>query len=179
MNDDLRKLDAALLNIQDEIAPKRDLWPEINARISERKERFWHWRLAASGVAAALLVANMIVPERDGDLVADVQATPVPSLGQDLVRHIGFDSDFLREYERQLAALDEQLDRLPPGTRDVVIGNLKVIRASIAEINAAIDEEPGNVQLRQLLQLAYKQELSVLSTVRDSASTVDRVRTTI
>ena len=59
----------------------------------------------------------------------------------------------------------------------MVIGNLKIIRASIAEINEAIELEPNNVQLRQLLQLAYRQEMAIVTTIRESANTVQRTTT--
>ena len=173
-------LDARLATLAERIEPERDLWPEIEAALPAPRQSFWQWRVAASGIAAALFIGLLIGrPVGDRPLVADQVPTAVPHWNSELVRHASFDDAFMRDYERALASLSDQLNSLPPGTRDVVIGNLKIIRESINEINAAIDREPNNVQLRQLLQLAYRQEMAVVSSVRDSASTVRRVRTTL
>lgn len=158
------------------IDPERDLWPSIAAELGHQRSDFWQWRVAASGLAASLLIGLLLVPPIDEPPVARVQS--VPMLSAELVRHAPFDAAFLRDYRRGLEALDEQLEALPPGTREVVIGNLNIVRASIRDINEAIDKDPNNVQLRQLLQLTYRQEMEILSMVRDSAVNVEQSRTT-
>ena len=124
-----------------------------------------------------LLIGLLIYqPDEAGDSVA-VAPTQVPAIDAQTLRYAGFDAQYIDVHQRSLEELAGQLDQLPPGTRDVVIGNLKIIRASIAEINDAIELEPNNVQLRQLLQLAYRQEMAIVTTIRESANTVQRTTT--
>ncbi|MEM7765569.1 MAG: hypothetical protein AAF290_16000 [Pseudomonadota bacterium] len=162
-----------------EIAPERDLWPAIAAEIeTPERSSFWQLRLAASVFAATVLIGLMLGSPEEGKDTGKAAAT-LPSLNAQLVRHMPFDDNFLLNYREAIAELDEQLDALPPGTREVIAGNLEIVRESIEEINAAIDRDPNNVQLRQLLQLAYRQEMAIISMVRDSVVGAEQIRTTI
>ncbi|MFK8052646.1 MAG: hypothetical protein AB8F65_06700 [Woeseiaceae bacterium] len=175
-NDDILKAAAALPR---SIEPSRDLWPGIESQLQTEKTGFWQWRVAASGLAASMLIGLLLLPPVDDKPpVAAVEQSSVPSLNAQLVRHIPFDQAFMRDYERSLEQLDAQLAQMPPGTREVIVGNLKIVRESIRDINEEIDRDPNNVQLRQLLQLAYRQEMAIISMVRESALGVEQVRTT-
>ena len=175
-------LDRALEGLAREIQPPRDLWPEIDAAIAPAKERFWQWRVAASVFATSLLIGLLLEPPgRPETPVADAGITLeelVPVENEAVLRYSGFDAEFIAVREQSLEQLADRLADLPPATRGVILGNLNIIRQSIAEINAAIEREPNNVELQQLLQIAYRQEMAIVSTVSESASTVDRVRTT-
>lgn len=178
MKDNFDHLDRQLALLDTEIAPERDLWPQIESAITTDSGGFWQWRVAASAVAATLLIGLLIFEPGDTDQsIAGTSATQVPGVDADMFRYAGFDAEFVNVHQQSLDVLAKQLDQLPPGTRDVVIGNLKIIRGSIAEINSAIEREPNNVQLRQLLQLAYRQEIAIVNTIRESATTVQRTTT--
>lgn len=177
-NNDDNIMDAAAA-LPKSVAPERDLWPEIASQLPARGRDFWQWRVAASGFAASLLIGLLLLPPVDKvPGVAAGEPVAVPQLNAELVRHIPFDVEFMRDYKRTLDELDDQLAELPPGTREVIVGNLRIVRESISEINDAIDRDPNNVQLRQLLQLAYRQERSIISMVRDSAVGVEQAGTT-
>ena len=177
MNDQDDKLDTALAALPDAIAPERDLWPDIEARLQTGRGGFWQWRVAASVFAATVLVGMLIIPPADPERVAGVTPSEVPATDPELLRYSGLDAEFVRVHDQSLEALAEQLSDLPPATREVVIANLKIIRASIAEINEAIEREPNNVQLRQLLRMAYQQELAIVNGFRRSAPTLERTTT--
>lgn len=177
MNDQDDTLDRALATLPDSIRPERDLWPGIEARLATGRGGFWQWRVAASVFAATLLVGLLIIPPGDPDQVAGYVPSEVPATDPELLRYSGLDAEFVRVHDRSLEALADQLSELPPATREVVIANLKIIRASIAEINEAIEREPNNVQLRQLLRMAYQQELAIVNSMRRSAPTLERTTT--
>ena len=63
------------------------------------------------------------------------------------------------------ALLDEELARLSPQVRADVEKNLQLIRSAIAEINAALEEEPTSRLLQQLLLDAYQDELALMHQV--------------
>ena len=71
-----------------------------------------------------------------------------------------------RDARNNLAAqLDLELDRLTPETRAGVEENLEVIRGAITEINSALEQEPNNVHLQELLLKTYRDELTVMRKV--------------
>lgn len=177
MNDQHDKLDRALESLPDSIRPERDLWPGIEARLAKGRGGFWQWRVAASVFAASVLVGLLIIPPSSTEQVAGLAPSEVPAIDPELLRYSGLDAEFMRVHDRSLDALSDQLGELSPATREVVIANLKIIRASIADINRAIEREPNNVQLRQLLRMAYQQELAIVNGIRRSAPTRERTTT--
>lgn len=172
------KLDRLIDGLDERIAPPRDLWPDIKAAIAPETAKgsggFWQWRFAASVMATAAMIGMLGIPR--GEKVQMVQQKDVPQLNDSLVRFAGFDATFVSVHEQSLEHLADQLNALPLDTQGVILGNLRVIRESIGEINEAIEREPNNVQLRQLLQIAYQQELAIVSTVRESATTIEQMR---
>ncbi|MEO0365916.1 MAG: hypothetical protein AAF265_10520 [Pseudomonadota bacterium] len=175
------KLDAAIADLARDIKPDRDLWPAIDRGIQPEKS-FWQWRVAASVFATSLLIGMLLFPEGDMPPVVVENDAPfenlLPDADPEVLRYAGFDAEFVRVREQSMEQLADRLQDLSPATRGVILGNLRIIRESIAEINDAIEQEPDNVQLQQLLQIAYRQEMAIVSTVTESAKAVDRVRTT-
>lgn len=171
-------LDALIDGLDERIEPQRDLWPDIEAAIAPQASSngggFWQWRIAASIMATAAMIGLLAIPRSDVANVAQQQDIPV--LDDQMLRYAGFDVEFVQAHEQSIENLADQLNALPPDTQGVILGNLNVIRESIREINDAIEREPNNVQLRQLLQIAYRQELAIVSTVRQSAKTIEQTR---
>ena len=177
MSDKEDRLDRAIADLAPTIRPERDLWPGIESRLTTKRNGFWQWRLAASVVATSVLIGMLIIPPGDRDATIAYTPSEVPAADADLFRYSGLDAEFVRVHDNALESLAEQLADLPPATREVVIANLKIIRASIAEINDAIEREPNNVQLRQLLRMAYEQELAIVNGIRRTATTIERTTT--
>ena len=84
---------------------------------------------------------------------------------------VSFGSDYelgegFQDARTNLAAdLDIELDRLSPEARAGVEENLAVIRSAIIEISNAMDAEPDNALLQELLMKAYREELAVMGRV--------------
>jgi hypothetical protein len=63
------------------------------------------------------------------------------------------------------AQMDKELAKLSPEARAGVEQNLAVIREAILQINAALEREPGNALLHELLLKTYREELDVMRKV--------------
>jgi hypothetical protein len=61
--------------------------------------------------------------------------------------------------------LSARIERLPPDARQQLEKNLAEMRRASAEINAALELNPGDPLLEELLLSAYQDELAVLASV--------------
>jgi hypothetical protein len=168
-----------------EIAPERDLWPGIAARLEpgDRTRAIWRgWHLAGAVAAAVALVTvssliTLWVTDRPDSVPVSRVQTPagIARPARALNGNATFGPDYLLgpKYEKarqQLSQdLDTQLETLPPETREVIEKNLAQIRQALTEINGALADDPGNVLLQQLLMAAYQDELTVLMEVNRMA----------
>jgi len=164
------KLMTAAAQLSTEIAPQRDLWPGIEARLESPARRSAWTPMLAQAAAILLLVGASsgitYVMTRSGSSVSPVIVTT------------GLDSEFVsfgsehelgegfQDARSNLAAdLDLELDRLSPDARAGVEENLAVIRSAIIEINSAMEAEPDSDLLQELLMNAYREELAVMGRV--------------
>ena len=164
----------AARRLPQEIAPERDLWPAIEARLersdavaSERRGLRWPAAIAAGAVLVAVssLLTVWVVERDDSRVVSNTvpgamgtAAAPAP-FGPGHVLGPAY-----RLARTELATdLEARLDALPPASRSVVRRNLAQIRSALDEINAALADDPSNVLLQQLLLAAYQDELAVLT----------------
>ena len=173
MNEQLDdKLMAAAAELPTEIAPERDLWPDIEAAIAEPAPQRSSWTPYLAQAAAIVLLVGasssitymMTKSSVDVSPQAGVQAaldSEFVSFGSNYELGQGF-----QDARSNLAAqLDLELDRLSPDARAGVEENLEVIRSAITEINSALEEEPNNVLLQDLLLKSYRDELTVMRKV--------------
>lgn len=176
--DRLERIDAQARGLPVDIPPERDLWPGIAARIAETpasESGARGWRMVGAVAAAVALVAVSSMVTLWVANPPEPTVVAVPSAPAGITRQartipggatFGPDVSLGPKYERarqQLSRdLDEQLDALPPESRDVVEKNLAQIRQALSEINSALAEDPGNLLLQQLLMAAYQDEMSML-----------------
>lgn len=172
IDDELMSL-AAKLNTP--VKPDRDLWPEIERAIDTRSRparSVWNsvWAQAA---AVVLLVGGSsgitYLAVNDGDdpttPVAGMPALIFEPVSGSFGSRYNLGPDY-QDARRELAAkLDDELENLPPETRDVVVVNLETIRQAIVDINKALAEDPDNVLLQELLLGTYRDELSLMNQV--------------
>lgn len=178
---DETRWDEAAAALPREIAPERDLWPRIAARITGEPavSTGRGWRLAGALAAAVALVAlssltTLWISGGEGDPELSHVVPPGEAAGP--VMAFGPDHDLGPKYRRARNALtldlEARLEALPPATREIVDRNLGQIRGAVAEINTALAEDPGNVLLQQLLMAAYQDELNVLTEVNRMATSM-------
>lgn len=174
--------------LPDEIRPRRDLWPEVAARIAADEAAptgRGRWRMLGAVAAALALVTlssavTLWLTDRPEPVIVR-QAPPVGGLAtpaRTLPLQASFGAGYTLgpRYERArqdlTRDLDQQLAALPEDTRALVNRNLTQIREALAEINEELSEDPNNVLLQQLLLAAYQDELAVLMNVNRMAQTL-------
>lgn len=165
-------LDAALERLPRSVEPGRDLWPAIEAQLEPRRARpvrRWLWPAAAAVllvVGSSLLTASLLRRE-PASVARQAPAAPelryaTASFGPD--QRLGPAYDAAR---RELAqSLAQRIGRLPPDARRQLQRNLAELRRASAEINAALELNPGDPLLEELLLNAYQDELAVLASVQ-------------
>ncbi|MBW3627848.1 MAG: zf-HC2 domain-containing protein [Gemmatimonadetes bacterium] len=176
--------DAAQL-LPREIAPPRDLWPAIAARIhatspeqdraviqvdfsprpQARRAGVWVIRIAA---ALALVVASSSVTVL---LLRQPGTEPVAVMPTNTARApaktaLAAFAPTEVEYQGAVNALHAELrqsrGRLSPETMATVEANLRIIDAAIAESRAALAADPSNARLPMLLSGVYQKKVELL-----------------
>jgi len=157
------------------VAPERDLWPAVEQVITAARQpgrSAWNtvWAQAA---AVVLLVGGssgltyMAMSDKV-DPTTPVVATPMlifePVSGS-FGSSYNLGPDYL-DARRELAGeLDDELAKLSPQTRAEVKANIETIQKAIDDINKALDREPDNVLLQELLLDTYRDELDLMMKV--------------
>ena len=176
------------------VEPRRDLWPDIEAKIGEirtaapqapgarvtsprlRQVRL-SWLAAAAmvaSVAVGVWIGRSLLPAvgRDGE---GTSATTSPSGFQAATEATAFDAAYVSDprYQRQRAALlrslPARLAALPPPARDKVLASLAAIRKAKQDLESALGKDPGNALLQELLVDTYQDEMRVLTDVREAS----------
>lgn len=149
-----------------DVAPARDLWPSIAARLkgetqTARPRAFgWPTALAAGFLVAsvsALLTWGLM---RDPEPAAETAIIPV-NYGP----NSGITAKELVLRDELLARFREKFGQFKPETREAIMKNLAVIQTAADEIDAALAKDPASGMLKGFLAGTYKQELQLYSTV--------------
>jgi anti-sigma-K factor RskA len=170
----LRALLGEAAGLPRELAPPRDLWPEIRESLaaepaarSAPPERLgavgaWGRRAALAAAALLLVVASVSMtllltrgPEERAAVEPPVEEMVLPGLRV-------VELEYARATEELLALMEQNRDRLAPETMQVVERNLRIIDRAIQETRAALDQDPGNPHLGHFLTAMYQQKVEVL-----------------
>jgi hypothetical protein len=162
-----------------DVAPARDLWPSIAARIAgepqQARSRSYGWPAA---LAAGFLVASFSALLTWGLMrdTGSVVQTPVVVAATDAAivpvnygPNSGLTPKEIVARDELLARFREKFDELRPETRVAIQKNLAIIQTAANEIDAALAKDPASGMLKSLLVGAYKQELQLYSTVVTSS----------
>ena len=178
------RLDARLGELPLEVAPGRDLWPDIAARIEDRarpvasttRRPAWLWQVAAAVVlvagssllTASLLDRNVLVQQ---SAVPAVRANAHAASDAAVVMPAAFgpagqlDPEYVAARRQLTQVLDQRVAALPTSARAKLEFNLGEMRRAADEINAALAEQPGDPLLEELLLKTYQDELAMLSNI--------------
>lgn len=164
------KLMEAARSLEKDVAPERDLWPEIASAITAPSRSPWS-RIVAQAAVVVLLVAassgvTYLLTGRSATNLSPVATTEglrlqQASFGDQYV----LGADYQDARDALEARLDDDLNRLPPETRAEVEKNLDAIRAAIEEINRALSYDPDSSLLQELLLSAYQDELELMKKI--------------
>jgi len=180
----------SLSDLPQDIAPPRDLWPQIAAQIAPsadaarprgltrspvagRSVRL-RW-LAAAAMVACLAVGvwvdRSLLPLRTmsgGGASSVSTATPGAPTSLD-VAYVS-DPRYQRQHAALLSSLQAQLSALPPGTRTKVLASLATIGKAKQDLESALGKDPGNALLQELLVNTYQDEMRVLTDVHSASN---------
>lgn len=176
------KMTMAAKGLATEIAPSRDLWPGIEAAIqapatTAPRQTPWYAQAAAVLllVGASSMVTYSVVKYDDGSPTTPVvKVVPTnmtferAAFGNDHT----LDSVYGRAAGNVEASLDREMQNLSAEAREDVKRNLAVIRQAIEDISRALEKEPNNEFLQELLVQAYSNELALMNRVGNMAHRV-------
>jgi hypothetical protein len=174
MNETEREVDrndsivAAAGRLPTEVSPERDLWPGVARAIGRPRRASWTPMFAQAAAVVLLVGASSGLTY----LAVKDDQPPAPVVAPDLLFEpasysagYALGAEYLEARSDMAARLDEELARLSPDARADVEQNLALIRSAIAEINAALEKEPTNSLLQQLLLDAYQNEFALMHQV--------------
>lgn len=169
--EELRALRLAVRSLPGEISPQRDLWPELSTRLEPRTVRApdrTSWRVLWQ-VAAAL---GFLVLGAGLQRWLDTPPSPrmAPPGGEIVLAAAGggnaefllAEAEVLRAKETLRLAFERQRDELSPSTLKVVERNLSIIDEALADLRAALEEDPGNPRLQELLLARHRQQVELM-----------------
>ena len=151
-----------------EISPDRDLWPGIAEAIARPKRSRWTPMLAQAAAVVLLIGASSGVTwlaMKDQQQVVEVAAPQLVVQPASFGARYALGVEYQQAYGDVAARLDEELAQLSPEARAEVELNLSIIRGAIAQINEALEEEPDNALLQDLLLKTYREELALMQQV--------------
>ena len=154
---------SSLRELQQDVAPARDLWPHIEDRLAPRRRS---WAVPAS-LAAGLLLAVF------GFVIGNQSREPGSSLalresGAHILTALMTEPGYQNQREELLNALPAKLERLPPASRQRVKESLLAIHTAMKNIEAELGRDSGNALLQELLISTCQEEMRVLTAVGDA-----------
>jgi hypothetical protein len=166
------------------IEPKRDLWPQIEARLAAATPAEAPTpavgavrRLPPAPLrwfAAAAMVASLAVGVWIGrNALPGVAPSPIAgdtrlATGAMPITWVS-DPRYQRQHEALLQSLSTQLASLPPASRAKVLASLATIHDAKRQLEEALGKDPGNALLQELLVNTYQDEMRVLTDVREAS----------
>ena len=181
---------SSLRDLPRDIAPPRDLWQGIEARIaaersvvvdapSRRFGRVGQLRvLAAAAVIVALAVGIWIgrsvlpVPGQAPLSGIGLTAANPAAVGEPGAFHAAYvvDSRYIRQRAELVKDLESRLAALPPESRAKVMSSLQTISDSKRDLETELGKDPSNALLQELLVNTYQDEMRVLTAVHEAGS---------
>jgi predicted anti-sigma-YlaC factor YlaD len=171
----VRALLASAAALPRELAPGRELWPEISERIRvvlPFKHPAARLQPLALLAAAALLIALSSLVTWRIARPAETRLAVGPAAPQGtLIAHapatglLEAETEYARATSELLLALEARRDSLAPETLMEVEQNLRAIDGALKSLREALADDPGNQQLTQLLTGTHKRKVEALRRV--------------
>jgi len=176
--DESKKLVTSLRELQQDIAPQRDLWASIEGSIrqdvaqrSRSRQARSSWLLpfglaaATSFLAIGLWIGRTSVEMPPMVAERAVEATVVPSV-------LAVDADYSALRTRLEGRAIAGLANLSDQEREQVAASLATIQQAVKELEMALGKDPSNALLQVLLVQSCQEEMRVLTTLERMADPV-------
>jgi hypothetical protein len=167
MRDRLRNsLDAELANLPRDIAPPRNLWPGIRARLHERPRRTRPMAFAvAAGLAGACVASALTWAILHGHPQLTAPQPLAHAEASAAVSPASFDEprnpSYVAARDNLEANFRQRLALLDPATRAQIEASLAVIRRAHEDIRKALASDPASPVLEQLWQSTWHDEFDL------------------
>jgi hypothetical protein len=149
------------------IEPPRDLWPSIDAALDEphvmtetrvfpltaRLRPLWLVAAALALIVVTAAITTFVLRQADSAMARKLKGLE-PTDTQVVEPGAGPSTEEL------LRSLEAQ--HLPPETMAIVQRNLAVIDVAIAELEAALEQDPGNVELARMLVSTHRKKAELV-----------------
>jgi hypothetical protein len=161
---DEQALDALLRQMPRNIAPPRDLWPAIDARLVPARLRPPAYALAAAAAVVLLssLVTTIVIVSRHPPAAVAGVLDPGPAQTHSAG---AADARLVATRAQLRQAFDERLPLLAPQTRAAVLKSLRTIEQAHQDLRRALDADPASPMLRDLLESTWQQEYALYDNV--------------
>ncbi len=170
-----------LRDLQQDVAPERDLWTSIESaikedvlrrsRTSQRRDRW----LVPFGIAAAVsfLAIGLWIGRASNDVAPMIADQPMEGAVLPAVLEVDADYSALRaRLERRAIA---GLANLSDEERIKVAASLATIQQAVNELESALGKDPSNALLQVLLVQSCQEEMRVLATLERAADPVEEI----
>ncbi len=132
-----------------EVAPPPAVWAGVASRIRAPRRRLLPALAAALVLMAASSAATVLVLRHQPEAGA---VAPLPAI----------EADYIEQAAALSGVLGAERGRLAPETIETLERNLRIIDEAIAESRAALEADPGDPDLRLLLQASHQQKVALL-----------------
>jgi hypothetical protein len=173
-------LERRLGRLPQELAPARDLWPEIEARLDGRRTR-WRIGLGLAAGIAAVAILGVIGLQLSQRAPREVTTLAHASTSTNTAEHAipdgrtntdpyaatraAREAAYLRTQAAVEQSYEQELAHLPKATQVRLRQDLAIIRNARADIRRALDAAPENPLLQQLFADTWQQEMDFYSSI--------------
>jgi len=179
----LRILVEEARQLPSEVAPRRDLWPELSHQLEQGEA--WcttsdttRWYRQPSTVAAALLMViagsgvfgawnSGVTPDIPLWDVVSIVYSPEAGASSTVVASIREqEAEYIEAAQELRLAVEQEKRQLSPQVRAVVEDNLKILDEAIMETRLALNRNPEDERLGEQLLEMYQRQIAFLQKAR-------------
>lgn len=161
--------ESQLRRLREGMRPSRDLWPDIEKRITSRPARLPTWMSVAAAVVLLVGIAAWIGQRERVPVVAasaPAQGVAPPIMNGACVS----DAQYLRVSRAVVSAPGGDLARLSPDARQRVLSSLATVHSAVQDIETELARNSSNRLLQELLVTTCQDETRVLTEVQIAGS---------
>lgn len=162
--DDLELL-RQLKSLPNEVQPEHDLWPTIEDRLQVHPSRVNRWLTGAVAASILVSVGLTVFLVKSQQQISQLQEQSVVAQSHNL-------QQVEQQYQLAKAGLLTELSKIEAfssePSREALEKQLDLIDAAIKQIKQAMQQEPNNPFLAQMLVNTYQQQLTMLEKLSNS-----------
>ncbi|RLE35305.1 MAG: hypothetical protein DRJ61_03555 [Acidobacteria bacterium] len=163
--DDLRSLVTAAAGLPSEMEPSRNLWPDIEGRLTGQPSSRKLVRRVVLAVAALVVAGFALSQLRAPNTGSQLQLSTQPGIVQAGNQTATLDDvrlEYRQARDELLEVVQARSGEISPETMQVIESNLALIDRAIDDIETVLAANPGEGRLDRHLRLAYHRQIEML-----------------